>query len=56
MLLGAIIFAAALAQSAGMPTERGMSDVAYAELAAGNPNAAVRKLEAPSVDQSSTLR
>ncbi|VWX48950.1 hypothetical protein [Novosphingobium sp. 9U] len=52
MLFTAIIFASALGLPIAPEAERRAPDVAYAELAAGNAVAALRKLEEPSVDRS----
>lgn len=51
MLLTAVILASALAQPIAPQADGSTPDVAYAELAAGNADAALRKLEEPSVDR-----
>ena len=52
MLLTAVFLASALVQPTAPHANSGPTDVAYAELAAGNSDAALRKLEDASVDRS----
>lgn len=52
MLMTALILASALVQPVAPQADRATPDVAYAELAAGNSDAALRKLEDASADRS----